>query len=167
MTAVPFFIGGLLFLLLFSAHLAIWRLWKVKKEIFFLVAHFLFVPFFLFLCGDRLGLWPRHELCAGALLYFSLAVVYLQTYPALKADIPSFRILLLIQASGSQGLQVRDICEALGRGGSFHVRKMEELQNDVFVSRRNGNWELTLAGKILTDFFIAYRRFLGFEIGKG
>jgi hypothetical protein len=167
MSAAPLFFGFFLFLVFFLVHALVWRFRRIRKEIWALLIHFLFLPLPLWGSAALLDLGNSGERTAVFLVYFSFALVYLQTYPALKTDIPSFRILLWVEAAGPGGLAIAEIYERIAREGDFRKNKMNELEDDAFVVRRNGAFVLTAAGKILADFFIFYRRFLGLKVGGG
>ena len=57
------------------------------------------------------------DVLAAWLVHVSIAVAYVQTYPALREQIPSFRILLAISAAGERGLDRDDLM--LLRGGTL------------------------------------------------
>ncbi len=114
-----------------------------------------------------IGYYDSLEFYSVLLVYAALAAAYLQTYPVLKADIPTFRVLFLVDSAGHAGITEEEVCEQMFGRSDLYVDKLKELQNDAFVIRKNGELALTLLGRGITAIFMAYRALLGLEKGSG
>ena len=147
------------------AHVLLWRFARVSKEIFWLFTIFLLCPLFLVAAATACGYCGAMEGVAVALVQTSLAVVYIQTYPALREDIPSIRILMLVD-SQSNGMPREEILSQLD-GAQFLETKIEDLESDVLVASDGGILRLTTAGALLASIFGLYRRLLGSRSGQG
>jgi superfamily II helicase len=98
-------------------------------------------------------------------LYIGLSCVYIQTFPVLKEDIPSFRILRII-ANNKKGVSEKEIIKLMGTTDLFNI-KLTELEEDNFLKKENSKITLTNSGRILANIFIAYRKLLGLGRGDG
>lgn len=146
-------------------HVLLWRIARVGKEIFWLFAIFLLCPLLLVAAATAFGYSGAMEGLAIALVQTSLAVVYIQTYPALREDIPSIRILMLVD-SQPDGMPREDILSQLD-GAQFLETKIEDLESDVLVTSEGGVLRLRPAGALLASIFGLYRRLLGSQSGQG
>lgn len=167
MTTSILFTGLLCFVFALISQVLIWRIWSPKKQMFWLFAIFLFLPLFiLIVCINRFELSWLDSL-AAALLWLAMAAAYIQTYPALSEDIPSFRLLLLLENnSNKQGMSQEQIISGVKQYNLFSA-KLDELENDSLLVEKNGKLELSFAGKKLADFFYYYRKILGLKLGEG
>ena len=155
------------FLAAFFLHSVVWKLVKVKKEILTLILIFFVFPSLLF-CGALIsGKWNLTEFLAGSALAFLLSLAYLQTYPALKNEIPTFQIIFLINRAGRGGIDEDGIFKDLDRQKDLYFDKIEELEQDGLLTRRRGQCVPSRAGRFIARVFILYRGFLGLEAGKG
>ncbi len=158
--------GFLLFVILLVIHLLIRRFIRVQREILLLFMLFLLLPLLCFIILTIKNADPSANLTATAAIYFSLALVYLQTYPILTAEIPSFKILRLVYRRN--GITETEIIASMRDDKELFDAKVEELEKDSLVVRRqDGRYELSRPGKILADLFILYRSLLGTKWGKG
>ncbi len=156
----------LLFMGVFMLHVAVWRLFRVCREMLLLALLFLAVPGVALVVVLVAGWLAPAETLAMALMVYSLSVAYIQTYPGLKDDIPSFRILMLLDQAGREGLTESEILARIGEQSLFAF-KVAELENDSLVIRDGDRVRLTPAGRILATVFRSYRRLLGLGLGKG
>lgn len=167
MNALCLLTGLIFFVLALVSHVLLWKFLKIKKEmaclalLFLLITPLLLAGFF----AARQAL--PSEFYASGMIYLSLALAYLQTYPALKTEIPTFRILLLIHKAKGGGLTIGEIEKNLSGDAELYNLKMTELQADRLLDRREGRWALKRAGVFLADTFILYRRLLGLKGGRG
>ena len=158
----------LLFVFSLIIHLVMWRLFNVQREIRLLLTIFLAIPFFSFVLWSLAGSLERWRIFAIAIAYFSLAIFYVQTYPILKRDIPSFRILFLLGKNKNEGLLETEIIDAFRGDLELFDIKVEELQKDALVMiKPDGHLALTGGGQLLATLFIFYRRLLGLGEGQG
>src|SRR3989339_972144 len=97
---VIFCAGVGLFAAAFVLHLVLWKLFRPEAELSPLAKLFLFFP----LAAIPVAAWTGVQLdwlgwVLALFLYFSLAAAYIQTYPAIASDIPSFQLLLAVDAA--------------------------------------------------------------------
>ena len=166
MPLVIFYYGVILFLAAFILHVLIWRYAKASKEMFLLFLLFLVFPGIAISVGVILHYFGGKEIAAIALLHYSLAIAYIQTYPGLRDDIPSFRILMLLDRAGGEGMSESELLNGIGEASLFAF-KVSELESDRLVIGDGDRIRLSTAGRILATVFIGYRRLLGLELGKG
>ena len=160
--------GFLLFIAMLILHLLIWRSFQVEKEIFSLLFIFLVVPFLFLFLMVQMNFCEVKVMISTGILYFSLALVYLETYPALKTEIPSFRILVLIHQQKNQGLEESQIIKSFSNESELFSDKVIELKKDSLVTlKEDGYIGLTFAGSLLAVLFMFYRRLLRLEWGQG
>ena len=101
------------------------------------------------------------------MVYLSFSLVYLQTYPALKTEIPTFCVLRLIHDAKAEGLDSVIIYEKMRRDHPLHRSKMVELENDHLLIRQKDRFVLSKTGALMAETFMVYRRFLGLKTGLG
>ncbi len=147
------------------AHVLLWRFVRVKREIFWLFMIFLLCPLLLVPTVVVSGHEGTKEAIAIALVHISLAFVYIQTYPGLREDIPSIRILKLVH-SQPDGMNREDILSQLD-GARFLETKIDDLENDVLIVTDRGVLRLTPVGTFLAVIFGLYRRLLRTPSGRG
>ncbi len=167
MKVICLFTGFTFFNLMLISHLILWRLCRVTREIFYLMLIFLLLGPLLMGVVCLAGQWIPEEFYASLMVYLSFSLVYLQTYPALRVEIPTFRILRLIQEAKTEGLDERTIYEKMQRGRHLYGPKVTELENDRLLIRQKDQLVLSKAGAFMADTFIIYRRFLGLKTGLG
>lgn len=156
------------FVAMFIVHLAVWRSGRVQREMLWLFLLFLFLPIVAAVIAVFVGV-SISEVLMALLLYLAVAAAYIQTYPALKEDIPSFQILLCVYAAGrgdTSGVGAEEVVATIGGTGLVTV-KLDELNGDRLLSENQGDVTLAPAGRALALFFYYYRRLLGLAAGKG
>ncbi|TAM45949.1 MAG: hypothetical protein EPN55_06960 [Gammaproteobacteria bacterium] len=156
----------LLFAGVFVLHVAVWRLFRVRREMLLLALLFLAVPGVALVVALVSGRLAPVETMATVLMLYALSVAYIQTYPGLKDDIPSFRILMLLDQAGRGGMTESEILDQIGEQSLFAF-KVAELESDSLVIRNGDRVRLTPAGRMLATVFRSYRRLLGLGPGKG
>lgn len=147
-------------------HVIIWRLVYIKREMLSLALLFLVSPVALVVVAGIAGYFGPVEAFAVALISLSLSAAYIQFYPGIKVDVPSFRILMLLDESGKSGMSETRLVARIGEGELFSS-KVDELENDHLVVRDGNKIQLTADGRVLALAFIWYRRLLGLGAGKG
>lgn len=144
----------------------IWNIKKIKSEFILLVTIFSFIPLVLFLIFNNLNIFlSRGELVNTAVLTYSLSLAYIQTYPALKEDIPSIKILSLIKHS--RKISKEELIKNHLLNNSLINSKQEELINDGFIFKQNGKIKVTKIGFLLAKFFIFYRKIFNLKDSTG
>lgn len=165
MTAYILFTGLLSFALALIVQIVIWRIRVPKKQMFCLFGIFLCLPLLvLIVCANWFALTLLDSL-AATLLWLAMAAAYIQTYPALREDIPSFRLLLLLEKEQA-GMSKEQIITAMKTDNLFSA-KLDELENENLLVTKNGRLELSPAGRKLAHLFYYYRKMLGLERGEG
>lgn len=165
MTLTVLIYGVGLFFAALAMHILLWNLCRIRKEILWLVVVFMAVPLMALVMLCVIGYLDVTLAAAIGLLHTALAVVYVQTYPALRDEIPSIQILRRVH-SQTNGLSREDILDQLA-GARLLEAKVEDLENDAFVTSDKGILRLTVAGTFLAVTFGLYRQLLGIKSGKG
>lgn len=164
------FWGMSIFLVVMLVHVIVWRVFKPGQHIANLFLIFLIVPFVFVVVFAVLNIQFRivriSDLLSIFLLYFSLACVYIQTYPAVYATAPSLKIVYLIKKSMPGGLRKEEIKNFFTSEDLLNDR-IEDLIFENFVYIRDGEIRLKFKGKLLAGVFCAYRKLYGFQIGEG
>lgn len=158
--------GIVAFIATLGAHIVVWQFVCPRREMLWLFALFLLSPAIVAIFVAVSGLASMLEVLAIWLMHVALSMAYVQTYPAIREEIPSFRILSAISAAGERGLD-RDEVLSLFEGSSLFTDKMSDLDNDGLLRLVNGRLYLTRAGRLLAAIFHRYRRLLGLESGLG
>ena len=135
--------GALTFAAAYAAHVALWRLVGVRREVVWLAVLFLLVP--------SAGYVAYGGFAAG-LFHFLLSANYIAIYPAFQASSPTIQILNLVRRSGAMTPE-----EITAR-----VRLEPPLTGGLL---RDG--KLTRRGERIADLFTAYRRLIGLPPGRG
>ncbi len=165
MTFLNLFSGLLFFIFILFGHILIWRKYKPKSEISALSFIFILLPFFVLI-----GLYffiSFVDLLALSILYYALAGVYIQTFPAFNCEIPSFKILRIIKSSMPEGVSLANIMNEFDSDELINSRT-ELLEKDkLVIKNKNSGYALTVKGKLLADFFILFRKIYGLPIGLG
>jgi hypothetical protein len=157
------------FLALLLLQMALWRLLRVRREMLGLALVYLLLPALMCAILALLRSVDNTALVLSYLLYLALACGYIQTYPALREDIPSFRILFEIESAGAAGLTPQEIAGRLhaDRGG-LYSKKVEDLAQDGLICiGADGQMQLRPAGRTLARMFKLYRKTLGLGHGLG
>lgn len=158
------------FTVLFLQALA-WKLFRPRNRIGLLFIIYFFVPaviltgYFLLIASGKPLLIAETLLIW--LLYFSIAGVYVQTYPALEIDSPSIRIVYLI-GKKKAGMTLNDLA-AQFEEEELIMNRFRDLEEQGFIRVEKADGAISLAGKgkALAEVFILYRKLLGIEAGKG
>ncbi len=155
------------FLVLLVLQIMIWRVIDIKREMLGLAVLFMVVPTVLAACFAIMVQTNMLDLVMSGFLYLALACGYIQTYPALREDVPSFRILFAIEVSGAAGLSEEELIVRM-QSGHLVSKKLQDLSHDRLVGvRPDGFLYLLPAGRVLALIFRAYRKALGLSRGLG
>eukprot|EP01031_Cornospumella_fuschlensis_P052020 gene52020-63600_t len=155
------------FLILLALQVMLWRVLGVRREMLGLAVVYLLLPSVMSIVLAFGTQVDRVDLLLAAFLYLALACGYIQTYPALREDIPSFRILFAVEAAGQSGLSEEGIVIAL-QTDNLLTKKMDDLSSDRLVGVGvDGQLHLLPVGRMLALIFRAYRKALGLQRGLG
>lgn len=161
------YLGLSCFALSWLVHLVWWRIATPRGEIKPLFACFLLLP--LAVLALLAWVYPVVGLLESGLaatLHLAFAVVYIQTYPAIATEIPSFRLLRLVEAAEPKGADAAQLAEQIGAGELVGSRS-DLLYQDGLVEKGPEGLRLKGAGRLLAQCFTFYRRFLGLGEGGG
>lgn len=156
------FLTFFVFLFLFSIS---FRFFGIKNDFIFLVIFFLILPVPLFFYFVTINFFSNFEIVMLLCLFYLLSLTFIQTFPALKENIPSIKILFFIFKN--PGLNNSEVINILLEFDNFIEHKNEELASDSFVTLRNGKYQLTLIGNLIVLFFLFYRKILGKNNNNG
>jgi len=163
LTVLAYGIG--LFIAALTTHVLLWNLFCIRKEVLWLIIVFMVIPLIILITLCATGCLDITVATAAGLLHMALAAVYVQTYPALREDIPSIRILMLVHENYG-GMTRHELVAQLARHKLFET-KILDLENDSFIRVMDGRMTLTTAGAVLAAIFNFYRRLLRCDAGKG
>ncbi len=149
-----------------AVHVAIWRLCRVRREMLWVFVLFLLLPILVTGLVMAFGYTGTLDALAVWLIHAALSVAYVQTYPAFREEIPSFRILLAISAAGKRSMTQQEVLSLFEKSSLF-ADKMTDLNNDGLLREDDGQLRLTRAGRLIALAFYRYRRLLGLESGLG
>jgi hypothetical protein len=164
-------LGGSIFLCIFILHVAMWRVFSIKREIFTLLVLFILFPLIAFVVNLFLGVFDFSENLLIALFYYSISLAYIQTFPAIKENIPSFKIMLYVHSRSldqqkNSKISAKQIEDALN-DESLMTTKIQELKGDGLMVLDKDGFSLTIPGKYLALIFYRYRALLGLKEGRG
>lgn len=149
-----------------GTHIVVWQLLHPRREMLWLFILFLLMPVIAASFAVTSGLAGVPEVLAIWLMHAALSAAYIQTYPAFREEIPSFRILLAISAAGERGMTQEEVLSLFEKSSLF-ADKMMDLNNDGLLREVDGRLRLTRAGRVIALTFHRYRRLLGLESGLG
>lgn len=158
--------GIVAFVATLGVHIVVWQFARPRREMLWLFALFLLLPLIAAVLMAVSGYAGTLDVLAAWMLQAALSVAYVQTYPAIREEIPSFQILLAISAAGERGLNRVEILTLFG-GSSLFSDKMADLSDDGLLREVDGRLRLTRAGRLIALTFYHYRRLLGLESGLG
>ncbi len=140
-----------------------------------LLAIFIFIPmavvFMLVIASGVLPalgkiLPPPLTILEILLLHFSLSLVYIANYPAVRAISPSLEIMLYVWSSPRKKMTQTEIAKKFTETTLVKARV-----DDLFVYRllvvKDGRLALTWFGRAIVFLFLRYREMLGLPAGGG
>ena len=174
------FYGFLLFFICLSIHVIIWRLYHSKRQIFTLFSLFISFPllFHVFIYNfdivfnvenvitKNLLSLNTGEFLLVYLLFYALSLAYIFSYPAAQAGCPSFIILLIIESSKRGGI-TREGIHSYCLGKKLFGLRVYDLVDENLVIDKDGWFELTKKGLLISRVFIILRKLFNLPLGKG
>jgi uncharacterized membrane protein len=159
-------LGLAFFACVFVLHICLWRFLKPKNEIKSILLIFVIIPFFLFSVFYVFTEIRENSqsFFYGALLFFSLSVAYIVTFPAIAIEIPTLKIIRLMEESAA--LNEDELVKKFDKESLLGSRK-NLLEADSLITYSEGKLKLSFFGSLIARSFIAYRRILGMKIGDG
>jgi len=171
MDKIVFLLAGLMCLTTFCIHVVVWRVARPKQQILALLVIFYFIPAAFAVLYQLLASSPVSPdiIWSALILYFALAGVYIQVYPAFQANCPTLFIVNFI-GKHKQGVGLEEIQSIIDKVGltKLDERVNDLLNDDLICVRENGAIDLTHKGKFLSMVFVLYRqKLLGLTEGEG
>ena len=153
------FFGFVIFFSVLSIQIFIWKFFYIKKEIFLLLLLYIFLPIVINITLVFLEHIAIVDFCLLFLFTFFISLAFLQTYPALKEDIPSIKIVFLIERN--KKIKFQDLIDRLNSNLNIIQRRHLDLNDDHLIVKQNKKYRLTYAGLLIAIFFNFYRKMLG------
>jgi len=156
-------------------HIMIWRAIRPVKQLFYLGIIFILIPSSIYIlffslsqtsaCSGKYLVSP-FSMAFGFLWHFTLSSVYIASYPLFQAECPSLKIILAVSSSMPGGMTA----EAIDRLFSEKVLlddRLKDLFDERFIFQKNGKYIISRKGRVVSVFFLIYRRLLGLPLGEG
>jgi hypothetical protein len=134
-------------------------IYKLDKIIASLFCYFFVIPIICYSGAYLITVSTFETLLPSYLLHMSLSAAAIQTYPALREEIPTIALLRFINNSPS--LTREKIIEKFLNTSNLHDQKIEDLLNDSLIVYVDGRMKLTRFGINLCRIFRIYRKILG------
>ena len=155
-----------LFFLVFFIQVFIWNFKKIKKEILILLYIYI-PPLFLIISLHWYLNLIILDILIISFLYILLSLSYLQTYPALRENIPSFTILLIVEKAGKKGISKENLKKELYKDNLLTSKYKDLINDGMIFLNSDGYLRLSFFSCLLLRFFSFYRWSLGLETGDG
>lgn len=140
-------------------HVGVWRLLAPRRELPWLFATMIGVPATMWAC--------RPDQVRAFVVALSLAVAYIQTYPAVQARSPSLVILGAARRLGRRSCVSRAaLADAVRAEMSLGIRFSDLNRERLLVPTERG-LRLTAAGRVIAVAFVVLRRALNLGPGAG
>ncbi len=163
------FYGLLLAAFAFLLHLVVWRIHLPKKQTSTLLRIFSFVlilgVFLLFKFPELIN-WnisPAKnffEIVQFFLLFISVAVAYIVSYPAIEVDSPTLIIIKAVSDAGPQGLD-KSRLEEMMNDDLLIMPRIKDMLSDNMVYLDGKRYKLMAKGLIMARLFSFYRNIIG------
>jgi hypothetical protein len=172
-TSLTFVIGSASFTVSFLAHLILWRVYRPRRELNWLVCIFFLLPIVCYLGllfilpqvkGSLIVGWP--SIFYISLWHILLSLVYLLSYPAVQSPCPSLKIILLISKVMPSGLSFAELNESFSHG-QLYGDSFSNLKDDGMLYIENDRYHISHKGRWLVIFFTVYRKLFGLPEGEG
>lgn len=162
LTLDGWWLGILSYAIAHLAHIVIWRIHPVERDVRVLFAILLVVPLVLWLA---LLAWIPGASYAALLVHLALAANYIAIYPALQATSPTIEMLYLMGKTPG-GVSEENLVGLLG-GEKLVEHRISDLERGDLVKRKDGKLILGTKGKGLANVFYLYRKLIGLPSGAG
>ena len=168
--------GTISFTAALVVHIIIWRIFQPNRQMMWLVVIFIILPgllyialFIIFYLGalpHRCFLASPFNLFFTLIWHCALSSAYIMTYSPIQAGCPSLKIMLSIAATMPEGMTFKDIEQIFSEDTLFSDR-IEDLEEDGLITLKYNAWGMTFTGRLLSEFFLAYRKLLKLPLGEG
>lgn len=154
-------------------HILLWRLKRPSNDASKLFIIFIIIPViltvFLLALPDnspaRMSLSPL-DIIAVLFLHVALSAAYIASYPAAQASSPSLEIILVVASVMPEGAKREDLIKYFD-DKKLVSNRFEDLVNLKLATEKDGVFVMTPAAKIITGFFVLFRKMLGLRTGGG
>lgn len=104
------------------------------------------------------------EYASFVVLYATLSLAYITTYPPIQADSPSMSLVLRIAEAGPRGLDPR-VLESEFTDAELILPRLNDLVNGELVHQRGERYVASRRASTLARAYLGYRRALRMEKG--
>ena len=162
------FYGLLLALLAFLLHLTIWRIRLPKKQtsaLLWIFSSVLILGTFLIFNYPGLINWNilpsknLFEIAQFLLLFVSLAVSYIVSYPAIEVDSPTLVIIDAVSEAGPRGLDKGEL-ERMMSDDLLIKPRIKDMLSDNMIYQDGKRYKLMPKGAIMARIFLFYRNII-------
>lgn len=155
-TVPDLFLGGCLFLGLFSFQALLWHFADIPRQWIVLFSIFLLGPVLFFALGIL-------EL-PGFIFSLLLSCNYISAFPVLQASSPT--LVMLEFMFKKKSATEEEIGREMARYGLVEDR-MADLEKGSLIFQDKNGYALTTKGNLLATFFIVFRKSLALQQGAG
>lgn len=159
------FMSILHFLSILFIYVVYIRIIKPKTYIKHLFIIFLGLPIVAYNFTIFTNVYPAKIILPIEFLYISIAISFIQTYPAIHSWAPSLKIVYIMKNNNK--MLNEDMLKKHFNNKNLIMDRFNDLFNDGFIKITKNNIELTMKGKLLASFFYYYRKLLGLKEGDG
>ncbi len=163
----------LLFIIAILMHLIVWRVRLPKKQVNALLLIFslsLVLGVCVLLKYPGLMKWSIYstanifEVFQLFLLYTTLCVSYILSYPAIEVDSPTLIIINAVFGAGAAGLDQAHL-ERIADNNLLILPRIRDMVFDRMVYIKDGRYKLLPKGLIMARIFLFYRNLIKGEKG--
>lgn len=165
--------GLSLFLFCLILHITLWRIKTLKASTLILIAIFLLFPPAVLLAVARFApdfmdfsMLSGLEIIEALFFEFSLSLVYISSYPAVRAVSPSLDILLMVSCSKDRRMTEKEIIRHYTDTTLVKAR-IDDLLVYRLISVNGDYFRLSPLAEVVILVFIYYRKILGLPPGEG
>lgn len=155
----PVGLGAAWFAAAILGHVLVWRWLAPRRELPWLFGTLLGVP------AAAWAFAPGQV--RAFVVAVSLALAYIQTYPAAQARSPSLLILGAARRLSKAGCATRDDIAAAVRADMSLDTRFRDLDRERLLETTAAGPRLTATGRLLAIAFVAFRRLLSLPQGAG
>lgn len=154
-----------LFLLAFFIHIFMWRIHLPKNHTKALFGIFLGALLIgIFILWKFQAFENQYQYLQFSLLFVSLSLAYIATYPAAEADSPSLAIVQIISKANPKGVTKEELNKIMTN--EFLVKpRVNDLLLYNMISLKGDRYTITRKGIFLVRIFIFYRKLLDIQQG--
>jgi len=159
------FYGLAVFIIALVIHLIVWRMHLPKKQIEALSLIFssaLFLGLFCIFKFPQFIKWNilpaknLFEVIQFILLFVSVAVSYIVSYPAIQVDSPTLLIINAVSKAGAYGLDKNEL-EMIADNDLLLIPRIKDMLSDNMIYLEGEKYKLLQKGLIMARIFSFYR----------